>query len=199
MSLPARLLTPAEYLAIERRADGRSEYFEGEIFALAGASQRHNLLVGNLVRLLGNQLVDRPCNVYPSDLRVKIEAPGKLSRPSYTYPDVSVACAEERFEDEQRDVLLNPVVVFEVLSDSTEAYDRGRKFEHYRALESLREYLLVSQHSRRIEHYVRQESRLWTYTDHTLDADSIAPDERIELPSIGCTLRLAEVYGKILL
>lgn len=141
-----RPLTPAEYLALERQAEVRSEYFQGEAFAMAGGSQRHNLIVANLLRLLGNQLVSRDCNVYPSDMRVKIEALGK-----YTYPDVAVACGENRFEDEHRDVLLNPVVLFEVLSQSTEAYDRGKKFEHDQALDSLREYLLVSQDACRVE------------------------------------------------
>lgn len=190
MSLPQRLLTGSEYLAIERQAEHRSEFFEGERFALAGASQRHNLLVANLVRVLGNQLVNRRCNVYPSDLRIKIEALGK-----YTYPDVSVACAEETFEDSHRDVLLNPVVIFEVLSDSTEAYDRGRKFEHYQHLDSLREYLLVTQNRRRIEHFVRQGSHRWTYTDHGPGPGAATPGS-IRLPSIDCSLELDDVYAK---
>src|SRR5215211_3382177 len=145
------LLTPEEYLAVERRSEVRSEYLAGEVFAMVGASKRHNLIVSNLIRVLGNQLLDRPCNVYPSDMRVKVSRIGK-----YTYPDVVVACEEEEFDDEERDTLLNPLVIIEVLSESTEAYDRGRKFEHYQYIESLTEYLLVSQEPYRVEQYVRQ-------------------------------------------
>lgn len=184
---PQELLSPTEYLELERRAEDRSEYFAGEIFAMAGASQRHNLLVANLVRLLGNQLVTKDCNVYPSDLRVKIEAFEK-----YTYPDVSVACGENLFEDEHRDVLLNPSVIFEVLSESTEAYDRGRKFEHYQALPSLVDYVLVTQDAFRIEQFTRQGVHRWTYRDHHIAEDVI------RLESIGCELVLAEVYLKVL-
>lgn len=115
------LLTPEEYLALERRSEARSEYVAGEVFAVVGASKRHNLIAANIIRVLGNQLLECPCNVYPSDLRVKVSATGK-----YTYPDVVVACEEERFEDAENDTLLNPVVIIEILSQSTEAYDRAR-------------------------------------------------------------------------
>jgi Uma2 family endonuclease len=180
------LLTPARYLEFERRADVRSEYFAGETFAMAGGSQRRNLIVANLVRLLGNQLAERDCNVYPSDMRLKIEALGK-----YTYPDVSVACGENRFEDEQRDVLLNPVILFEVLSESTEAYDRGRKFEHYQRIESLAQYVLVAQDSCRVESFVRRERNEWTYTElHS-------PEAVLRLEPIACELPLAGVYLKV--
>lgn len=178
--------TPEEYLAIERRAEVRNEYFEGETFAMAGGSQRHNLIVANLLRVLGNQLEERDRYVYPSDMRIKIERLGK-----YTYPDVSVACGENLFEDEHRDVLLNPVVVVEVLSKSTEAYDRGRKFEHYQAIESLTEYLLVAQDSCRVEQYVRREANRWTYSEFH------APGDVVRLETIGCALELASVYQKV--
>jgi hypothetical protein len=120
-SQPQKILTPAEYLARERQADVKSEYFAGEVFAMAGASRRHNLILANIIRVLGNQLLERPCNVYPSDMRVKITELGK-----YTYPDVAVVRGEEIFEDEHNDTLLNPQVIIEVLSESTEAYDRGK-------------------------------------------------------------------------
>src|SRR5215211_8263317 len=145
------LLSPEEYLAIERKSEIKHEYFAGEVFAMVGASKRHNLITANIIRLLGNQLADRPRNVYPSDMRVKVSATGK-----YTYPDVVVACDEEQFDDEEKDTLLNPVVIFEVLSESTEAYDRGKKFEQYQQIESLTEYVLVAQEPHRIEQYVRQ-------------------------------------------
>jgi Uma2 family endonuclease len=122
-SHPKDLLTPEEYLAIERRSEFKSEYFAGETFAMAGGSKRHNLVAGNINRILGTQLLERDCNVYNSDMRVKIASVGK-----YTYPDASVACADEQFEDEDEDTLLNPIVIIEVLSKSTEAYDRGKKW-----------------------------------------------------------------------
>ena len=134
------LLTPEEYLAIERKSETKGEFYSGEVFAMVGASKRHNLIAANVIRVLGNQLLDRPCNVYPSDMRVKVSATGK-----YTYPDVVVACEEELFDDEEKDTLLNPVLIIEVLSESTEAYDRGKKFEHYQYIESLTDYLLVTQ------------------------------------------------------
>jgi len=185
-SQPKKLLTSAEYLAFERKAEFKSEYFAGEMFAMAGASQRHNLIVANIVRVLGNQLLERDCNVYPSDMRVKI---GKINK--YTYPDIAVACGEEQFEDEQSDTLLNPAVIIEILSESTEAYDRGKKFEHYQSLESLREYLLISQDPYRVEQYVRQDGRTWTYFEFHQAADTV------HLPTIDCDLSLKDIYAKV--
>ena len=185
-SQPKTLLTPEEYLALERKADGKSEYFAGELFAMAGASQRHNLIVANMIRTLGNQLLERPCNVYPSDMRVKISKVGK-----YTYPDVVVACGEEQFEDGHNDALLNPVVIIEVLSESTEAYDRGKKFEHYQYLDSLVEYLLVAQDPYRIEQYVRRDDRIWTYSEFHRAEDIV------QLSTIDCALALKDVYAKV--
>ena len=120
-------LSPQEYLAIERKSETRNEYYNGEMFAMAGASREHNLISVNLLRDIGNQLEDRPCEAYPSDMRVSIEATGL-----YTYPDVSVVCGEPRFEDREVDTLLNPTVIIEILSPTTEAYDRGFKFRQYR-------------------------------------------------------------------
>jgi len=179
-------LTPEEYLAIERKAEYRSEYFAGEMFAMAGASRRHNLITSNIIRVLGNQLLESDCNVYSSDLRTKIESIGK-----YTYADVVVACAEERFEDRENDTLLNPVVIIEVLSDSTEAYDRGKKFEYYQSIHSLVEYILVSQTLHRVEQYVRQNERMWTY------AEFHSADDIVQLNAIKCKLVLRDVYAKI--
>src|SRR5438132_41004 len=126
---------------------------------MAGASRRHNLITANILRVLGNQLLERACNVYPSDMRVKISKIGK-----YTYPDVVVACGEERFEDEHNDTLLNPVVIIEVLSESTEAYDRGKKFEEYQRIASLVEYVLIAQDHYSVERYIRQDQRTWIYS-----------------------------------
>jgi Uma2 family endonuclease len=185
-ALPKKLLTPEDYLAIEREADFKSEYFGGEMFAMAGASETHTLIISNVVRSLGNQVLDRNCYVYPNDMRVKVSAIGK-----YTYPDVVVVCGKKIFDDGQKDTILNPVLIIEVLSESTEAYDRGKKFEHYQYLESLSEYLLISQESYRIEQFVRQNDRSWTYYEfHDLD-------DVIKLATIGCELALKDVYLKI--
>lgn len=187
-SQPKGFLTPEEYLAIERKADFKSEYYNGEMFAMAGASREHKLIVSSLIRLLGNQLLERDCNVYPSDMRIKIIKTGK-----YTYPDVAVVCGKELFEDDHKDTLLNPAIIIEVLSDSTEAYDRGKKFENYQHVDSLREYILVSQEPYRIEQYVRQSDRTWTYHEFH------AADESVCLTTINCELLLNDVYAKIVL
>ncbi len=183
---PLIRLTPEQYLHRERLAETKSEYFDGEIFAMAGASREHNQIAANLVRVLGNQLLEKPCSVYSNDMKVKIEKAKK-----YTYPDVVVACQSECFEDEQRDVLLNPVVILEILSNSTEAYDRGKKFLHYQLLGSLVDYLLVSQDTPRIEIFSRCHDQTWLYAEfHGLDAV-------VNLESIGCQLRLGEIYHKV--
>jgi len=181
-----RFLTPEEYLAIERGATGKSEYYAGEMFALAGASPAHNIIAGNIFASLHGQLRGSSCTPYVSDLRVKINALGK-----YTYPDVVVACDEQLFDDEQCDTLLNPTVIIEVLSEGTEAYDRGRKFEHYRRIDSLRQYLLVSQECRRIEEYFREDDDEWSLSE------AFGLGSFVTLPSIGCELVLEDVYDKV--
>lgn len=180
------LLTPEEYLAAERKAETRSEYFAGEVFAMVGASKRHNLIAANIIRVLGNQLLERACNVYPSDMRVKVSATGK-----YTYPDVVVACEPELFDDAENDTLLNPVVIIEVLSASTEAYDRGKKFEQYQQIASLTEYILVAQEPYRIEQYVRQNDKEWRYSEYH------AVGEVIKISVIGCEIALKDAYAKV--
>jgi Uma2 family endonuclease len=180
------LLSPEEYLALERKSEIKHEYFAGEMFAMVGASRRHNLIAANIIRILGNQLLNRPCNVYPSDMRVKVRSTGK-----YTYPDVIVACEEEQFDDEEKDTLLNPVVIIEILSDSTEAYDRGKKFEQYRSIESLTEYLLVAQDTHRLEQYVRQSNREWRYSEFR------SVEDIVNISVIGCELVLKDVYAKV--
>jgi Uma2 family endonuclease len=181
------LLTEKEYLAIERRAEFRSEFQGGEMFAMVGASRRHNRIVTNLVTALDNQLWARSCNVYSNDMRVRVTRTGL-----FTYPDVVVTCGKEVFADDEQDTLLNPLVIFEVLSDLTEAYDRGKKFEHYQTIDSLSTYALVAQEALRIERYVRQEGgRAWIYTeDH-------GADEIFRIEAIACDLRLEDVYAKV--
>lgn len=188
MTVPAtRRLTSEEYLALERAAERKSEFLAGEMFAMAGANESHNLIATNLSRELSTQLRDRPCWVYGSDMRVKVSATGL-----YTYPDVTVVCGERQFEDARRDTLLNPTVIVEVLSSSTEAYDRGEKFAQYRQLDSLEEYLLVSQDRQRLERYVRQERGLeWLLTEAN------SPQAFVHLSAIGCDLALSEVYAKV--
>ena len=188
MSLvPRTYLTPEEYLAIERAAETKSEYFRGEMFALAGAGRLHNLLVARLIRVLGPEADRRGCLVYPSDLRVKITPLGK-----YTYPDVTVTCGREEFEDDHGDTLLNPSVVFEILSESTEGYDRGTKFAHYQKLASLRAYVLVAQDGERIELFVRQDGGFWRYEAFE------GPDAVVTIEPPGARFALAELYAGIL-
>jgi Uma2 family endonuclease len=179
-------VTPDEYLALERRAEYKSEYFDGEVFAMVGASRKHNLITTNVVRELSLRLKDRPCEVYPSDMRVRI-----LSANVYTYPDAVVVCGEPRFEDEAVDTLLNPTVIVEVLSKSTETYDRGAKFSYYRTPESVAEYLLIAQDEFRVEHYVRQPDGRWMLTDIR------GREAAVELDSIRCSLPLRDVYEKV--
>lgn len=183
---PKIYLTPEEYLAIERKAEYKSEYFDGEIFAMAGASERHVIIVANTMFLLVGQLRGRSCKAYSSDLRVKVRPTGL-----YTYPDIVVVCGKAVFEDEHKDTLLNPTVLIEVLSESTEAYDRGQKFAHYRTLGSFSDYLLISQDKPRIEYFRRQPDNQWLFSDN------FGLHKVVEVSSIKCKLPLAEVYDKI--
>ncbi len=179
-------MTEAEYLAFERASASKHEYLNGEVFDMTGASEAHNLICGSTLFLLYGQLRGRPCKVYPADMRVKVRPTGL-----YTYPDISVVCSEAEFGNDQLDTLLNPMLIIEVLSPSTERYDRGKKFQHYRELAALREYVLIAQDSPRIERYWRQDDDIWQFTD------AKGLDASIELTSIGCTLTLAEVYEQI--
>jgi Uma2 family endonuclease len=185
-SNPKTLLTEEEYLAIERQADFRSEYLAGEISAMVGASRRHNRIVTNLVATLDNQLRAHPCNVYSNDMRVKIQSTGL-----FTYPDVVVTCGEEKFADDEHDNLLNPLVIIEVLSESTEAYDRGKKFENYQSIKSLKEYILVSQSSQRVEQYIKQPGKNWIYLEVHESGETIM------IQSIKCELKLEDIYLKV--
>jgi Uma2 family endonuclease len=181
-----RIWTAAEYLAWERAAPEKHAFYRGEIFAMAGASREHNLLVANIVRLLGNALLERPCETYPSHMRVKVPATGL-----YTYPDASVVSGEPQFEDTAFDTLLNPLVLVEVLSESTERYDRGEKFESYRTIPSLRDYVLITQERALVEHFARQPDGSWLLREHRAGG-------AVELGSIGCALAVDELYRKVL-
>jgi Uma2 family endonuclease len=185
-SQPASFVSEAEYLEHERKAEFKSEYFDGEVFAMVGASPWHGWIVANLVIELGYRLIDGPFRVSASDVRLRVSRTGL-----YTYPDVMVVCAEPQFADDQKDTLLNPVLLVEVLSKSTRDYDRGLKFEHYRTLPSLKEYLTIAQNAPHVEHWVRQPENHWLLTEYR----GIA--ETLQLPSLGCALPLASVYRKI--
>ena len=174
-------LTPQAYLEQERQSETKHEFIDGEIFAMSGASFAHNLISANLIRELGNQLKQRPCRVLPSDMRVQLHD-------GFVYPDVTVVCGKPEFFD--KDNLLNPIVIVEVLSPSTADYDGSGKFARYRELASLQEYLLVAQDHRHVVHYVRQAENRWLLSEYR-DADTF------ELPNIECCLSLADVYDKV--
>jgi Uma2 family endonuclease len=180
-----RFMSPEEYLKFERESEIKHEYLDGEIFAMTGASERHILIVGSTHFSLYGQLDNRPCKVYMSDMRVRVKGTGY-----YTYPDISVVCGDAEFEDDVIDTLLNPNVIIEVLSPSTEIYDRGKKFQQYRELDSLQEYVLIAQDSMRIEHYLRQGEK-WILTD------ARGQDAIVALPSIDCKLALRDAYAKV--
>ena len=184
-SLPQ--LTPQDYWDGERQSEIKHEFLNGLIFDMAGASRSHNLIIANVVGELRTQLKGRRCEVYPNDMRVHIPRSGL-----YTYPDAVVVCGTPQFDETLTDSLLNPTALFEALSPSTEAYDRGAKFGHYRKIAALRHYVLLAQDAPHIECYTRQdESRFW----YLSEADGL--DAEIALPEIACVLKLAEVYDKV--
>lgn len=181
-----RLLTEQEYLQQERQSQTKSEYLSGQIFALAGASRTHNRITFNIGGLLYNALRGRPCEAYMNDMRVRVAEVN-----AYFYPDVVVVRGQPQFLDEQQDTLLNPTLVVEVLSPSTESFDRGEKSFHYRRIPSLKEYLLVAQDRVHIERYVRQPNGQWVLTDYTQS------DRAVPLESLGVELPIAQVYEGI--
>jgi Uma2 family endonuclease len=177
--------TPEEYLALERKAEFKSEYCNGFITAMSGASRKHNLVAGNIYAVVWNQLRDRPCEVYVGDMRVRTSPTGL-----YAYPDVVAVCGEPKFLDDELDTLLNPTLIVEVMSPSTEGYDREGKFEHYRTLRSLKEYVLVAQDQVLVERRTRQ-GRKWASTEYR------NIEETLVLESIGCAIPLREIYAKV--
>jgi Uma2 family endonuclease len=183
---PVHRLTEAEYLQIERRAPIKSEFFDGEMFAMSGGTRSHSLIASNLNRAIGNQLEGSPCVVYTSDMRVKVQPDGL-----YTYPDLSVACGGEEFADDLNDTLLNPVVIVGILSESREAYDRGKKFALYRQIPSLREYLLVSQHRPLVEQFIRQDNGEWLLRVVS------GLETKLSLSSVVITIEMAKVYSNV--
>lgn len=179
-------VTAAEYLEFERNSELKHEFRDGEIINVTGATREHILLVTNLIRILGTALLDTASEVYGTDMRVKVSAAGR-----YVYPDVVVVDAEPQFEDDRCDTLLNPSVIFEVLSPSTENYDRGDKFTRYQSIDSLGDYILVAQNRQLVEHFTRQADGRWQLEECS-ESDSV-----IELNSLACTLKLSDVYHKV--
>lgn len=185
-AVPKPLLTPQEYLARERQAEIKSEYYRGETFAMAGASGEHVVARDNLAGELHASLKGSSCRAYSLDMRVKVDATGL-----YTYPDITIVCGKPQFEDDRHDNLLNPVAIVEVLSPSTAAYDRGTKFAQYRQIPSLREYVLVAQDEPHVERFVRQPNGDWLMTPFT------GLDTTLEFVSFPVRVPLAEIYRDV--
>ena len=182
---PKSIITPDEYLRLERKSEVRSQYFRGEMFAITGASRAHNVICANVLSSVHRQFDDRPTEVYQSDMRVKVRASGL-----YTYPDVVATCDSPQFEDQEVDTLLNPQAIVEVLSESTEAYDRGDKFGHYRNIESLKDFILISQDKARVERFSRQDDGQWLMWS-TEDLDDV-----LAIPSIDCELSISDIKAR---
>jgi Uma2 family endonuclease len=175
-----------EYLSAEREAEFKSEYLDGEVYAMTGASLNHIQIVSNITRVLSNQLLTRPCRVLSNEMKVRMPDSRK-----FFYPDLTVLCDKPRFHDERTDTILNPLLIVEVLSKSTEAFDRGAKFQAYQGLDSLREYVLVAQDKPAVEQYVRRPDGSWNYRA------VVGLDSSLSLPSVECTLDLSSVYDKV--
>lgn len=179
-------VTPEEYLAAERLSETRSEYLDGSVYPMTGGSVNHNQITINLILELGVQLRARSCRVLGIDLKVRLPDSQK-----FFYPDVTVICGDLQFHDERKDIITNPDVIIEVLSPSTEAFDRGAKFWAYQTIESLKEYVLVAQDSPAVERYVRNGDGSWQYKS------VVGLEGSLALPSIECTLNLAAVYKRV--
>jgi len=184
---PQKKYSPQEYLELERAAEYKSEYYQGEIFAMAGAGRNHNGINENLSVRIGHYLLNKKCRTYSRDLRIHIPANGL-----YTYPDLVVVCGKQKYLDEQADTLLNPKVIIEISSKSTIGYDRGEKFQLYRSIPSLQEYVLID--SQRIAAEVNRRNPLgfWALMSEAYDLES-----SIELASIGLTISLRDIYNQI--
>jgi Uma2 family endonuclease len=183
---PIATMTEEEYLAFERASDARHEFLDGRVYAMAGASLKHGDIIQNTSSNLYIKLRGGPCRAVTNELRVRVRATGLN-----TYPDIVVLCGEPHLTDDHLDTLTNPTILIEVLSPSTEAYDRGAKWRHYQQIDSLREYVLIAQDAPAIEHFVRQDDGSWRYEA------TIGLDAAVELPTIGCTLALSEVYQNV--
>ena len=183
MSTALKRITPQEYLIRERQASTKSEFYRGEVVEMVRSTANHSLIAANFMGEAGNALKGRPCTVFNSDLRVQVQATGL-----YTYPDATIVCGEQIFDDDHRDTLLNPTVIVEVLSDSTEKYDRGKKSNHYRQIKSLKELILIAQDRPQVERFTRQPNGDWLFHEQTeLSAE-------FELKSLGISVAMSELY-----
>ncbi len=186
-ALPQPRYSVEEYIELDKNSEGRYEYFDGVVVELSGASLNHNRIVRNLIRNLENQLDGSDCEVLPADMRLKVPAAFP-----YRYPDVVVVCGEPVIEETQGlDLLVNPLLIIEVLSPTTEAYDRGLKFSAYQTIASFREYLLVAQDRPHVVQYVRQPNDKWLRSEVT------GLDGELTLETINCTLALREIYERV--
>ena len=187
MALPLSQMrfTPDEYLEFERKAEIRHEYIDGHVYAMSGESRHHSRVNVNLIREVSTQLKGKGCEAFSPNMKVR-----SLST-SYSYPDLSVVCGEAAFHDNYGDVLVNAKVIFEILSPSTESYDRGKKFLRYQAIETFTDYILISQDEPYIEHRARQSNGQWTITWAT------GLESNLYLASIECELKLSEIYDRV--
>ncbi len=183
---PQVIYTLEEYFALEERVDYRSEFYRGEIFAMSGGSANHNRITGDLFATLHNSLSGQPCEPFVTDLRLLVK-----QKRLYTYPDVMVVCGPLQFAPRRTDTVTNPVIIFEVLSPSTDSYDRGKKFEFYRTIETLREYILIDQARVYVEHYRRRAHRQWVLT--VLDD----LEDVLALQSIDSAVVLEDIYQRV--
>ncbi len=183
---PQKRYTPEEYLELEREATYKSEYYNGEIFAMAGAGRNHNRIVENLSIDIGFFLKGKPCRTYSSDQRIHIPANGL-----YTYPDILAVCGKDQLLDRHKDTIVNPRLIVEVLSESTEAYDRGEKFHLYRSIPTLQEYVLINSRQIAAEVFTKNEEGLWTLTSEAFESEG-----SVHMTSIGLRLTLRDIYGQ---
>jgi Uma2 family endonuclease len=186
LTQPTTFVTPEEYLAAERAAETRSEYVNGVVCPMTGANVNHIRIVRNLTILLGTILEDGPCELLPTEIKVRLPDSQK-----FFYPDLTVVCGELQFPDDRRDVVLNPTLIIEVLSESTEAFDRGEKFQSYQQIDSLREYVLVAQAPPLVEQFVRQDDGSWIYTP------AAGREHSLTLSSVACQLSLDAIYKRV--
>jgi Uma2 family endonuclease len=185
-SHPKQRFTPEEYLELERKAEFKSEYLDGQIYAMAGASSAHCVITPNLTSELVPQLRGTPCQVFSSDMKVRTSYKGL-----YSYPDLSLVCGEPIFHDDKQEVITNPKVIFEILSPSTEAFDRGAKFFRYQIIDTFTDYILIAQDEARVEHFIRQQDGGWLlYVVRGLES-------KLSIVSIDCTISLAGLYDRV--
>ena len=184
-NLARKLISVPEYLEIERTSEEKHEYYKGELFSMAGGKRVHAVIAGNILTKINNQIENKPCIAFGSDMKVQVKPDGL-----FTYPDISALCGEEKYLDAKEDTLLNPSLLIEVLSESTENYDRGKKFILYRELESLQEYVLVSSEYKKIEIYRRTANNQWLLSD-------VKEDEPVVFETIQCSVSLKEIYNKV--